>query len=79
MQFVRCTLMEHLTSHGQPFPKCGKTVTVESSCAYCGAPLVLKMDSELGCHILEGGPEPMLVHPFVDLATLREPSIIHAF
>jgi hypothetical protein len=54
-------------------------VTVESSCAHCGAPLILKMDSELEYQLLEGGPEPMLFHPFVDFATLAEPSIIDAF
>jgi hypothetical protein len=37
------------------------------------------MDSELDCQLLEGGPEPMLFHPFVDFATLAEPSIINAF
>jgi hypothetical protein len=54
-------------------------VTVESSCAHCGVPLVLKIDSELVYHVLEGGPEPMLFHPFVDFSTLPEPSIINAF
>jgi hypothetical protein len=37
------------------------------------------MDSELKYHLLEGGPEPMLFHPFVDFAALAEPSIINAF
>jgi hypothetical protein len=37
------------------------------------------MDSELEYELLEGGPEPMLFHPFVDFATLPEPSIINAF
>jgi len=55
------------------------TVTVESSCALCGAPLVFEMDSDLKCNILAGGPEPLLFHPFVDFATLPEPNIINAF
>ena len=54
-------------------------ITVESSCAHCGAPLVLKMDSDLEYQLLEGGPEPMLFHPSVDFAMLAEPSIINAF
>jgi hypothetical protein len=37
------------------------------------------MDSELRYQLLEGGPEPMLFHPFVDFATLSEPNIINAF
>lgn len=55
------------------------SVKVESSCAQCGAPLVLKLDGELRGELLEGGPKPMLFHPFVDFATLAEPSIINAF
>jgi len=54
-------------------------VTVESSCAQCGTRLVLEIDSELDYQLLEGGPEPMLFHPFVDFATLPEPSIINTF
>jgi hypothetical protein len=37
------------------------------------------MDGDLKYKILEGGPEPMLSHPFVDFATLPEPNIINAF
>jgi hypothetical protein len=37
------------------------------------------MDGELRCQLVEGGPEPMLFHPFVDFAALSEPSIIDAF
>jgi hypothetical protein len=37
------------------------------------------MDSELGYQLREGGPEPMLFHPFVDFAKLPESSIINAF
>ncbi len=55
------------------------SVKVESSCALCGVPLALKLDSELRIGLLEGGPEPLLFHPFVDFATLGEPSIIDAF
>jgi hypothetical protein len=54
-------------------------VTVESSCAHCGAPLSLSIDSELRVEVLKGGTEPRLFHPFVDFGTLREPSIIDAF
>jgi hypothetical protein len=55
------------------------TVRIESSCALCGAPLTLEMDSELEYRTLCGGSEPMLFHPFVDFAALAEPSIIDAF
>jgi hypothetical protein len=37
------------------------------------------MDSELDYQILAGSPESLLFHPFVDFATLPEPSIINAF
>jgi hypothetical protein len=37
------------------------------------------MDGEMAYRILEGEPEPLLFHPFVDFAALREPSIIDAF
>jgi hypothetical protein len=37
------------------------------------------MDSKLKYQLLKGGPEPMLFHPFVDFATLADPSIIDAF
>jgi hypothetical protein len=40
---------------------------------------VLKLDGELRYQLLEGGPEPLLFHPFVDFAKLPEPSIINAF
>jgi hypothetical protein len=54
-------------------------VTVESSCAHCGEQLVLKIDSELTCQVLKGGPEPLLFHPFVDFAAITEPNIINVF
>jgi hypothetical protein len=37
------------------------------------------MDSELEYRLLQGGPKPMLFHPFVDFATLADPNIINAF
>jgi len=54
-------------------------VTVESSCAKCGAPLTFEMDSDFEYQLITGSSEPLLFHPFVDFGTLPDPNIINAF
>lgn len=55
------------------------SVAVDSSCAFCGETLRLKIDHEAVCTVRKGGPDPFLFHPLVDLERLPEPNIINAF
>lgn len=55
------------------------TVTVDSACAHCGAPLSLEIDSDLNIRRRGGGREPLLFRPLIDFGALAEPSIIDAF
>jgi hypothetical protein len=54
-------------------------VVIETECAHCGQSMVIEMDSELQYRIVEGGTEPLVFVPSVNLARLTDPSIIDAF
>jgi hypothetical protein len=52
--------------------------TIESSCAHCGEPIHIEMDSELNYRVLEEA-DPLIHVPMVDFDKLDDPSIIDAF
>ncbi len=53
--------------------------SIETSCAHCGQPIHIEMDSELGYRVMEEGAKPLVHVPMVDLHKLEDPSIIDAF
>jgi hypothetical protein len=53
--------------------------TIESSCAHCGRPIHIEMDSELNYRIAGEGAAPLVHVPMVDFEKLDDPSIIDAF
>lgn len=54
-------------------------VRVRSSCAHCGKPIELSIDSDLNCTVHDPDARPLVFVPDVDLLSLREESIINAF
>ena len=55
------------------------SVVIETECGHCGQPMRIEIDSELEYRVVEGGAEPLVYVPMVDLHTLDEPSIIDRF
>jgi len=53
--------------------------TIETSCAHCGEPIHIEMDSELNYRVVEEGADPLIHVPMVDFDKLDDPSIIDAF
>jgi hypothetical protein len=53
--------------------------SIETSCAHCGQPIHIEMDSELNYHVVEEGADPLVHVPMVDFDKLEAPSIIDAF
>jgi hypothetical protein len=53
--------------------------TIETSCAHCGEPIHIEIDSDLSYRVVEEGAAPLIRVPMVDLAKLDDPSIIDAF
>jgi hypothetical protein len=55
------------------------SVEIISSCAHCGDPIRLEVDSELNIQVIEGGPKPLVFEPEIDWSTFAEPNIINAY
>ncbi len=55
------------------------TCQIETSCAHCGRPLHLEIDSDLNYSVRDAGAEPLVFIPTVDFERLKDPSIIDAF
>lgn len=55
------------------------SVSVETECGHCHAPLHLEIDSDLNFRVHETQANPMVFVPLVDFAKLADPSIIDAF
>ena len=53
--------------------------TIETSCAHCGEPIHIEMDSELSYRVLEEEADPFIYVRMVDFDELEDPSIIDAF
>lgn len=55
------------------------SIEIETSCAHCGEPIHIEMDSELRYRVLEEEADPFVYVPMVDFDELEDPSIIDAF
>ena len=53
--------------------------TIETECGHYHEPIQIEIDSELKHQVLEGGPQPLVYVPTVDVQKLDEPSIIDSF
>jgi hypothetical protein len=54
-------------------------VEIESSCAHCGDPMELIVDSELNYHIVKGGRQPLVFEPEIDWNRFKDPNIIDGY
>lgn len=52
---------------------------IDSQCGHCHEPIQIEIDSQLKYQVLEGGPEPLVYVPALDVQKLDEPSIIDSF
>ena len=52
---------------------------IATSCAHCGEPIRIEMDSELRYRVREEEADPFVYVPMVDTARIEDPSIIDAF
>ena len=54
------------------------SVTIDTECGHCGAPMQIGIDSEMSCQVVQG-ETPLVYVPMVDVHQLDEPSIIDGF
>jgi hypothetical protein len=52
---------------------------IETSCAHCGEPLSIEIDSTLKYRVIQQKAQPLLFSPMVDFKKLKDPSIIDEF
>ena len=55
------------------------SVVIRSKCAHCDQPISIGLDSELRYQVMEGGPDPLVFLPMVNLEKLTDRCIIDAF
>ena len=55
------------------------TCRVDTTCAHCGQPIQIEIDSDLHYRVLSDPAQPLLFVPMVDFDRLKDPSIIDAF
>jgi hypothetical protein len=55
------------------------TASISSACACCDRPLELTVTNDLRYEVLSDDAEPVISVPSVDVPSLKDPSIIHAF
>jgi hypothetical protein len=53
--------------------------SIQTSCAHCGQPLHIEIDSRLNYTVQEKDAAPLIFSPMVDFGKLEDPSIIDAF
>ena len=55
------------------------TFSIQTSCAHCGQPIHIELDSNLKYKVAEAQAAPLVFVPMVNFAKLKDPSIIDAF
>jgi hypothetical protein len=55
------------------------TFSIQTSCAHCGRPIQIEIDSDMHYKVSEAEAAPLVFVPMVDFARLKDPSIIDAF
>jgi hypothetical protein len=54
-------------------------VEIKTTCAHCGEPIGLVVDSELNYRIARGGPRPLVFEPDVNWSEFKDPTIIDGY
>ena len=54
-------------------------VKIGTSCAHCGRPMEIVVDSDLNYRIVEGGRTPLVFEPAVDWSRFKDPNIIDGY
>jgi 5-methylcytosine-specific restriction endonuclease McrA len=54
-------------------------VEIKSTCAHCGEPIELVVDSELNHRVARGGPNPLVFEPDINWAEFKDPTIIDGY
>jgi len=54
-------------------------VEIKTSCAHCGDPIELIVDSDLKYGIARGGPSPLVFEPDVNWNEFKDPTIIDGY
>jgi hypothetical protein len=54
-------------------------VEIKTTCAHCGQPIELVVDSELNYRIEKGGASPLVFEPEIDWSTFKDPNIIDGY
>jgi hypothetical protein len=55
------------------------TFSIQTSCAHCGLPIHIHIDSDLHYRVAETKADPLVFVPMINFARLKDPSIIDAF
>jgi hypothetical protein len=55
------------------------SIIIDTACAHSRRPMRLEVDSDLDVDVVEGSAETVLTAPLLNLAKLKDPSIIDAF
>ncbi len=55
------------------------TFSIKTTCAHCGQPLHIEIDSRMNYKVAEPDADPLVFVQMVNFAKLKDPSIIDAF
>ncbi len=55
------------------------TVEIQTTCAHCGQPIQLAVDSNMQYWVKTAEAQPLIFEPDLNWATFTEPNIIHAY
>jgi hypothetical protein len=54
-------------------------VEIKSTCAHCGMPMEIVVDSKLNYRIVKGDRSPLVFEPDVDWSRFKDPNIIDGY
>ena len=55
------------------------SVEINTTCAHCGEPMELVVDSDLNSRVERGGPDPLVFEPEIDWNEFKDPNIIDGY
>jgi hypothetical protein len=59
--------------------KSNLVVEINTTCAHCGRPIEIVVDSDLNYRIVEQGRTPLVFEPDVDWSRFKDPNIIDGY
>ena len=54
-------------------------VEIHTTCAHCGSPMEIVVDSDLNHRVIKGGPSPLVFEPAIDWSQFKDPNIIDGY